>query len=571
MKKYLILAAVAALAACENETLVETPQLPEEQEVAIGFGTGFNNMTRAENNVDATQLNGLENYHENFRVWGYKNIATDDATKFDRVAVFSGNEDKDYATAAQSIVTYNASAPAPFDTYKWVYDPVRYWDKSAANYDFHAAAPQKFGKDESGADINLAWKWTPKNVSTTDNTSDGKGEGNFSIAAQSVKGESLPLNKEVTIQVQGKNQDAFGQATNVKDCDLMIATDITNYSAFTQEPVHFLFNHILSRFNIGVRIGDGVYVDNATAPTRGVVLLKKVDIVKVYTQGDFDESLQRDEDILKNGTIERWPTDKLANLTTDAKPFGFPNEVVTGAEDGDTDNATLNLSKSFSAQSIAYTKADYKMVYQGLMIPQEAKYEDIKMDGSNIATAKYPYLYINYTIDGEEFKSYYNLAAVFNNLNAPYKDANNVLYAKTTVDNTYAYEKANVSGTFYSDATCNNAYTTIAYYDGEKYYDAAGTQIYFDNTDFYATYDATTGGYDNKLTDQPEVVILGKKDAVTYLTRKEALTLNPNELDIKFYEGWQNNLWITINPTAIIFDADVYQWADKLNNNHTIE
>lgn len=33
--------------------------------------------------------------------------------------------------------------------------------------------------------------------------------------------------------------------------------------------------------------------------------------------------------------------------------------------------------------------------------------------------------------------------------------------------------------------------------------------------------------------------------------------------DVDFFEGWMNTLKITINPTAIEFDADVYEWAEK--------
>ena len=551
MKKYLFIAAAATLAACSNETLVETPQLPEEKEVAIGFGTGFNNMTRAENNDHATQLNGLENYHQNFRVWGYKNIATDVENEFERVAVFSGNVDEDYATAAQSIVTYDKDAPAPFDTYKWKYDPIRYWDKSAANYDFHAAAPQKFGT------TNLAWVWTPSNVK------DGKGEGNFSIEAQSVKGESLPLNKEVTKQVEGKDQDAFGKATSVKDCDLMIATDITNYSVFTKEPVHFLFNHILSRLNIGVRIGTDVYVDNESAPTTGVVQLKDVAIVKVFTKGDFDEALERDEEKVKEGTIARW--ENRVTPTTADKPFGFPNEVVTGEEDGDAVATELNLSKTFTNEGIEYTRNDFKMVYQGLMIPQEIKFEDIKVDGSNIKTAQYPYLYIHYTIDGEEFKNYYNLAAVFSAVSVPFTDENGNEAVLLFGDAGYAFSTP--SGLVLADGTpitCFGGYKDGQYYQSDMntglkplYYDSTTNKFYTDET----THDDTT------LYPAQVFVMLNSDNTHRKVLRSEI----PGECDINFFEGWQNNLWITINPTAILFDADVYQWADKFENEHTVE
>lgn len=36
--------------------------------------------------------------------------------------------------------------------------------------------------------------------------------------------------------------------------------------------------------------------------------------------------------------------------------------------------------------------------------------------------------------------------------------------------------------------------------------------------------------------------------------------------DVTFYEGWQNNLNITISPTKIDFDAQVYEWVNKTNS-----
>ena len=41
--------------------------------------------------------------------------------------------------------------------------------------------------------------------------------------------------------------------------------------------------------------------------------------------------------------------------------------------------------------------------------------------------------------------------------------------------------------------------------------------------------------------------------------------------DITFCEGWQNNLWITIDPILILFEADVYEWATKTEHDLKIE
>ena len=40
------------------------------------------------------------------------------------------------------------------------------------------------------------------------------------------------------------------------------------------------------------------------------------------------------------------------------------------------------------------------------------------------------------------------------------------------------------------------------------------------------------------------------------------------ENDVKFCEGWQNTLNITINATSIEFDSEVFQWADVVNGSN---
>ena len=40
------------------------------------------------------------------------------------------------------------------------------------------------------------------------------------------------------------------------------------------------------------------------------------------------------------------------------------------------------------------------------------------------------------------------------------------------------------------------------------------------------------------------------------------------EHDVKFCEGWQNTLNITINATSIEFDSEVFQWADVVNGSN---
>ena len=72
--------------------------------------------------------------------------------------------------------------------------------------------------------------------------------------------------------------------------------------------------------------------------------------------------------------------------------------------------ALVNAVEDDATNTVAIT-AENKFVYQGLLIPQEAEYSEVALDGTGKEGT--PYLYINYTIDNEKFYAYYNLAALF--------------------------------------------------------------------------------------------------------------------------------------------------------------
>ncbi|MBO7261185.1 MAG: fimbrillin family protein [Bacteroidaceae bacterium] len=190
MKKSVLFLATAALfAACTNDSVREN--IADDQ-VEIGFSTYIQKpvATKADNS-SADRTNGLEAYHQNFVVNGFKNVANSD------VRVFTNQ-----------LVTYADS--------KWGYSPVSYWDKSAAHYSFYAAAPQ-----------TVDWVFA---------------NNAYSISNFTAQGASLAL-------VTADTPDAaavFGAE------DLMIATDIPEHKSYTTDAVNFTFNHILSRLNIAI-------------------------------------------------------------------------------------------------------------------------------------------------------------------------------------------------------------------------------------------------------------------------------------------------------------------------------
>ena len=521
MKKYLFIAAVAALAACTNETLVDTPS-QETQEQAISFGTGFNSMTRAENS-DASNYSALETYHNNFQVWGYKFVEEllDDNTLAQTYQdVFSG-------TDAQSKLYWKND--------DWYYSPARFWDKSAEYYDFFAAAPYNDAKWEITLPADNAQRYQ---------------EAYLTYAGAEIDGYSLALSTDTPT---GQPDDRFNSNDGTGK-DLMIASDIriTPY-LYTNDRVHFYFNHILSRLNIAVKVGQAILEDPSV-----VVKLQEVKVYNMPSVGDFNESLVTGDE-LAAGTTERW-----TNLKT---PFtvGFPSAQVKSEAEGMLMNDT------------------YQYVYQGLVIPQVVEYEgNLKLNGTNVTADSKPYLNIKYTINGEKFNYFYNLAEVLCGTKYLKDELNRTAY-KTTKNDVYVYSDNkldffNISGEpLYVLQFWKDVDDKVAIFTHYATYNILGGSVYFDKTTkkCYKNYDpaAPEGSQlTEEYTDYDFILDQEARDVFKPVLLSEVdPELAAPTADVPFNEGWQNNLKITINPTNIKFDADVYEWGTKYDYPYDVE
>ena len=107
MKKYLILALTAALAAvgCSKSFEVEPAS-----GTAVGFSTWTNVLTKARTAGSSTFVN------DDFNVYGFKTINAANTTVFNGDAV-------------------------SYDGTDWTYDNLRFWDPNASSYTFYAASP----------------------------------------------------------------------------------------------------------------------------------------------------------------------------------------------------------------------------------------------------------------------------------------------------------------------------------------------------------------------------------------------------------------------------------------------
>lgn len=335
MKKSLYLIATAAIfAACSNEE-IKIDQPAEGPE--IGFDTFADVATRAENS-SATNKNALSTYHTTFDVWGYKN-----------------------GVAAGDGVDVFVKVPVSYASSAWSYgDTKRYWDKSASGYDFYAAAP--------AAD---AW--------TFDKTTRKLSYDNYSLTGATIDA-SATINNAAVFST---------------DVDLMISTDVNGYNKYTSDKVGLVFNHILSRFNIGVK---------KDASVTEVVKLKSIKVYNMKSNGKFNEA-SASGDALSAGTVARWGA-ASAGATTFTSGVGYATETTI--------------------------TADVNYVYQALCIPQAVGEEKVNLNGkasaavgtegqdgyvaavNAVSTTSKPYIEIEYTLNDEPFKYYYNLADVFN-------------------------------------------------------------------------------------------------------------------------------------------------------------
>lgn len=542
MKKIFIFAAAAAmLASCSQDVLTDINSVSNDEKV-IGFSTWANKVTRAENS-GAENKSALEKYHQTMRIWGYKNIMNLGRENYTSTPVFDATNGS--TLYANSVATWSGDNVDPFTDDDWVYSPLRYWDKTATNYDFHAASP-----DKDFNDAVIDWNWIQEMADASpwnSVTADAKGAGHFALASFTLNGESLPINKEVT----GQTGDVFGKGTT-KDVDLMIAEDVTEYTNFpTTSHVHFDFDHILSRLNIGVRTTVPYNTTNGT----GVVILKTVKVFNLKNSGAFDESKDKDA-TLAAGTVARWTS------TGSTYTVGYPNTEVPELTNTNANGLCLSMDLAegaVSASSPALPFADYKYVFQGLILPQEVTYKKLAVDGSDLTADSDIYLEITYNIDGENFRAVYGLADIFTS-NIQYKDAQGRAAYKTDTEGSYVFSS-----------------------DGTNYFNATGGQygndkiVYFNkgNNTYSTINDAPLHkGADNKLYTESEAVypydVVILRDA--NLNKVPVMSSEvEGAKNVKFCEGWQNNLMITIDPKAILFDADVYEWDTYLEATEVVE
>ena len=380
-----MIAAVAGLlASCSNsDTLRDS--FDDTQGSRIAFNTYTQKATRSENSSkDYTLL--LEDHHNTFQVWGFKNTSAD--------AVFY-NETVTHQNANNTVDPAIAEG--------WTYVNDRYWDKAAKDYYFYACAPYS---------ATTPFVFNGVSVVNTDATAIAASKasqpnGYFTIPSAYTKaGENVSSYAKSTANpkvASATKVESWTTAGATADVDLMIA-DVCHLSgealttAYTN-PVQLNFIHILSRLNITVKTASnkGFYPEVATGDK---IVIDNITIGHMKNSGTFSENtaITPDDDtddeaaLLKAGTYKRWTT--------------------TGDHEYSYD---LNYDVDQTA----------KYVIETLVLPQVVDIETITLDGTEVIadSEEKPYLYIKYTIfnndksKGQVYEAYYNLATILTKTN----------------------------------------------------------------------------------------------------------------------------------------------------------
>ena len=256
-----------------------------------------------------------------------------------------------YAADAPGAVTYSTV---------WTANPLKYWDKAANSYEFYAAAP-----------LGVAWKY--QNATATPN--DGS-TGYLTL-------DNFALNGTAEANLADATKDTHDSWQGKGDIDLMIAADCkiprTHYFDTTLgvplkdvTSVNLDFIHILSRLNIAVK-----------TDSKATIVVNALDVHKLNHAGSFDESKVSGDNLMK-GTNARWePTAVDANYVWKA-----------------------------AKTPLTLVKDDAVYTHEYLVLPQLQANKNQTVN-QGVAPTNDAYIYIEYTVDGEVFKTYYGLAQVF--------------------------------------------------------------------------------------------------------------------------------------------------------------
>lgn len=379
MKKYLfILATAAIVASCaENDSFKEINTQGNGDE-AISFTSYTSKATRAENS-NANYSWTFYTHQPDFIVYAYKNPNNAYGDQVFSGQIIDANNDGTF--------TYHTASEA------------RYWDKAATTqYQFYAAAP-------SGDNGN----WTFVTSAIVDYASQNLGSFNTTSTLTGVNLRSATTDDSKITSLAEATSTFKGTA----DIDKLIASPCSgNYPSFvnpndaSKHVVQFHFNHILSKLNVTVKKDDIL-----AAKT---VKLISIGFYNIKNSGTFTEAAAAADGTAK---MNRWSSQAKAQVSNADVVYSFNN--ASGVTLGATPIyfvESLVIPQSIEAEVIGYdgtVAATYYTATDDEVIAGTKNEGDEKTAAHAVSGTDKPYFIISYTIDGELFTSYHNLATAF--------------------------------------------------------------------------------------------------------------------------------------------------------------
>lgn len=309
------------------------------------------------------------------------------------------------------VVTVTSDGAAT-PTYTYTYAPIRYWDKSATTYQYYAAAPSEAG-------------WTFNGVTNIASQNAG-----YFTTSSTLKGTNIA---DGTTTYKNSFKGAKNTDNSDGDIDKLVAAPKMVYKAHFNQAVQLNFIHILSRLNVTIK-KDEILKDQT-------VIVKKLEVHNLKATGAFNESTTASQ----AGNNTRWqesgnavtyaaPTDKEVTATiTASTPDPDPQYLIQSLvipQDAAYESVALDGEAKTAADAVLFTLAEYN-AYFGTNLDQDAfdalndaaktKIPAVAAANKITETSK-PYLVITYTIQdktlnpvpaAEEFTAYFNLAAAF--------------------------------------------------------------------------------------------------------------------------------------------------------------
>lgn len=375
MKKAIyLLAATAFLASCNQEVLIDTPDVEPTAPRAIGFETFADKATR----TDANNSTALHDYYPTFNVYGWKFVGNEVTCVFNNIPVEYFAEDK------QGTVVYKEDDQKPtveWATFAtgWYYQDIRYWDKMASKYQYSAYAPASATNVVYCASDGLITIGTDTDPVTVDD-------------------KNLMATPAEALAYKGFDLDYM-----TAQAEAQPSTDAADMST----PVALNFKHLQAKLNIRIKL-------DASVKTAQDVSIQKIQVHNLGDKGYYTN------DASATGTVSGW--------TLGAATATYIPKVETPYS---LNNATNNYDNYYVLEQLIIPQTITKYTEptptaaegdEGSAGDGSDEGDGQDSDGATPAVVTLPVslteyavacVYVEYTIGDEVFKSYTPLANIF--------------------------------------------------------------------------------------------------------------------------------------------------------------